>query len=142
MSALGFPSGGGANSFGEAMNVAMGLLRYNSQDPEALVLRGRALYAQGENDKAIQHFRKALSCDPDFKDGVKWLRTVQKLDRMKEEGNVDYKAGRWEAAFNKYSAALDVLIHLLATNYSDDLERRKDSEGGFTLVLNSQTMLI
>ncbi|KAI1096357.1 hypothetical protein F5B19DRAFT_436087 [Rostrohypoxylon terebratum] len=99
---------GGANSFGEAMNVAMGLLRYNSQDPEALVLRGRALYAQGENDKAIQHFRKALSCDPDFKDAVKWLRTVQKLDRMKEEGNVDYKAGRWEAAFNKYSAALEV----------------------------------
>lgn len=99
---------GGANSFGEAQNVAMALLRQNSQDPEALVLRGRALYAQGENDKAIQHFRKALSCDPDFKDGVKWLRTVQKLDRMKEEGNAEYKAGRWQAAFDKYSAALQV----------------------------------
>ncbi|KAI1769021.1 hypothetical protein GGR53DRAFT_273873 [Hypoxylon sp. FL1150] len=99
---------GGANSFGEAQNVAMALLRQNSQDPEALVLRGRALYGQGENDKAIQHFRKALSCDPDFKEGVRWLRTVQKLDRMKEEGNAEYKAGRWQAAFNKYSAALEV----------------------------------
>ncbi|KAI0834783.1 hypothetical protein F5Y06DRAFT_289537 [Hypoxylon sp. FL0890] len=99
---------GGANSFGEAQNVAMSLLRQNSQDPEALVLRGRALYAQGENDKAIQHFRKALTCDPDFKDAIKWLRTVQKLDRMKEEGNADYKAGRWQAAFDKYSAALEV----------------------------------
>ncbi|KAI1417529.1 hypothetical protein F5Y13DRAFT_59446 [Hypoxylon sp. FL1857] len=99
---------GGANSFGEAQNVAMSLLRQNSQDPEALVLRGRALYAQGENDKAIQHFRKALTCDPDFKDAVKWLRTVQKLDRMKEEGNADYKTGRWQAAFDKYSAALEV----------------------------------
>lgn len=99
---------GGINALGEAQNVAMALLRYNSQDPEALVLRGRALYAQGENDKAIQHFRKALSCDPDFKDAVKWLRTVQKLDRMKEEGNSDYKAGRWQAAFDKYSSALEV----------------------------------
>ncbi|KAI3336685.1 TPR-like protein [Xylariaceae sp. AK1471] len=99
---------GGVNSLGEAQNVAMSLLRQNSQDPEALVLRGRALYAQGENDKAIQHFRKALSGDPDFKDAVKWLRTVQKLDRMKEEGNADYKAGRWEAAFDKYTAALEV----------------------------------
>ncbi|KAI0380936.1 hypothetical protein F5Y04DRAFT_256313 [Hypomontagnella monticulosa] len=99
---------GGANSFGEAQNVAMGLLRQNNQDPEALVLRGRALYAQGENDKAIQHFRKALSCDPDFRDAVKWLRTVQKLERMKEEGNTDYKAGKWQAAFDKYSAALEV----------------------------------
>ncbi|KAI1854666.1 hypothetical protein JX266_000784 [Neoarthrinium moseri] len=99
---------GGVNSLGEAQNVAMSLLRQNSQDPEALVLRGRALYAQGENDKAIQHFRKALSGDPDFRDAVKWLRIVQKLDRMKEEGNTDYKAGRWQAAFDKYTQALEV----------------------------------
>ncbi|KAJ2966875.1 hypothetical protein NUW58_g10564 [Xylaria curta] len=99
---------GGVNSLGEAQNLAMSLLRQNSQDPEALVLRGRALYAQGENEKAIQHFRKALSGDPEFKDAVKWLRTVQKLDRMKEDGNADYKAGRWQAAFDKYTSALDV----------------------------------
>ncbi|KAI1653168.1 hypothetical protein F4813DRAFT_400300 [Daldinia decipiens] len=99
---------GGANSLGEAQNVAMSILRQNNLDPEALVLRGRALYAQGENDKAITHFRKALSCDPDFKEGVKWLRIVQRLDRMKEEGNTEYKAGRWQAAFDKYSAALEV----------------------------------
>ena len=49
---------GVANSLGEAQNISMSLLRFNSQDPEALVLRGRALYSQGENDKAVQHFRK------------------------------------------------------------------------------------
>ncbi|KAI0436147.1 hypothetical protein F4803DRAFT_248500 [Xylaria telfairii] len=99
---------GGVNSLGEAQNVAMSLLRQNSQDPEALVLRGRALYAQGENDKAIQHFRKALGGDPDFRDALKWLRTVQKLDRMKEEGNAEYKVGHWQAAFDKYTSALEV----------------------------------
>jgi DnaJ family protein C protein 7 len=99
---------GDANSLGEAQNIAMSLLRMNSQDPEALVLRGRALYSQGENDKAVQHFRKALSCDPDFKDAVKWLRMVQKLDKMKEEGNAQYKAGRWQAALDLYTAALEV----------------------------------
>ncbi|KAK3301573.1 uncharacterized protein B0T15DRAFT_316575 [Chaetomium strumarium] len=99
---------GDANSLGEVQNISMSLLRLNSQDPEALVLRGRALYSQGENDKAVQHFRKALSCDPDFKDAVKWLRTVQKLDRMKEEGNAQYKAGRWQAALDVYTSALEV----------------------------------
>lgn len=99
---------GDPNSLGEAQNIAMSLLRQNSLDPEGLVLRGRALYCQGENDKAIQHFRKALSCDPDFKDAIKWLRIVQKLDRMKEEGNSDYKSGRWQAALDKYTAALEV----------------------------------
>jgi DnaJ family protein C protein 7 len=99
---------GDVNSLGEAQNVAMALLRNNNQDPEALVLRGRALYAQGENDKAVQHFRKALSCDPEFQGAIKWLRLVQKLDRMKEEGNAEYKAGRWQSAIDKYTAALDI----------------------------------
>lgn len=99
---------GNPNALGEAQNVAMGLLRNNNQDPDALVLRGRILYAQGENDKAIQHFRQALSCDPDFKDAVKNLRMVQKLERMKQEGNAAFKAGRYKEAIDTYSQALDV----------------------------------
>jgi DnaJ homolog subfamily C member 7 len=99
---------GNVNALGDAQNIAMSLLRNNSQDPEALVLRGRALYAQGENDKAMQHFRQALNCDPDYRDAVKYLRMVQKLDKMKADGNADYKAGRWQAAIDKYSEALEV----------------------------------
>ncbi|KAK0763049.1 hypothetical protein N5P37_004032 [Trichoderma harzianum] len=99
---------GRENSLGEAQGVAMSLLRNNNQDPEALVLRGRVLYGQGENEKAIQYFRMACNCDPDFRDAVKWLRIVQKLDRMKEEGNAEFKAGRWQAAIQKYSDALDI----------------------------------
>ena len=99
---------GNVNALGDAQSIAMSLLRNNNQDPEALVLRGRALYAQGENDKALQHFRKALSCDPDFKDAVKYLRMVQKLDRMKEEGNAAFKAARYKDAVNLYGQALEI----------------------------------
>lgn len=99
---------GNVNALGDAQNVAMSLLRHNNQDPEALVLRGRALYAQGDNDKAVQHFRQAINCDPDYRDAVKYLRIVQKLDRMKAEGNAEYKAGRWQAAVDKYTEALGI----------------------------------
>jgi len=99
---------GNVNALGDAQTVAMSLLRENNQDPEALVLRGRALYAQGDNDKAIQHFRQALSCDPDFRDAVKYLRMVQKLDRMKEEGNASFKSGKYREAVNTYTEALEV----------------------------------
>lgn len=99
---------GHENSLGEAQNIAMSLLRNNSQDPEALVLRGRALYGHGENDKALQSFRIALSYDPDFANARKWLRIVQKLDRMKEEGNVAFKGGRFEPAIQKYTEALEI----------------------------------
>lgn len=99
---------GTVNSLGDAQNVAMSLLRANNADPEALVLRGRAMYAQGENDKAIQHFRQAISCDPDYKDAVKYLRVVQKLDRTKEEGNAHFKAGRYQPAVEVYTSALEI----------------------------------
>lgn len=99
---------GGVNSLGDAQNVAMSLLRSNNADPEALVLRGRALYGQGENEKAIQHFRQALSYDPDMKAAVKYMRMVQKLDRMKEEGNSHFKAGRYTEAVETYTNALEV----------------------------------
>ncbi|CAI6333188.1 unnamed protein product [Periconia digitata] len=99
---------GNVNALGEAQNIAMSLLRNNNQDPEALVLRGRALYMQGDNEKAIQHFRQALSCDPDFKDAVKYLRMVQKLERTKEEGNASFKSGRIQEAIDTYTKALDI----------------------------------
>lgn len=99
---------GNVNSLGDAQNVAMSLLRNNGQDPDALVLRGRILYAQGDNEKAIQHFRQALNCDPDFKDAVKYLRMVQKLERMKEEGNTFFKTGKYQEAVDVYTRALAV----------------------------------
>ena len=99
---------GNANALGEAQTVAMSLLRKNNKDPEALVMRGRALYGQGDNDNALKHFREALNCDPDFRDGVKWLRLVQKLDRLKEEGNVAFKAARYRQALELYGKALEV----------------------------------
>lgn len=99
---------GSPNAVGEAQGIATSLLRLGSQDPEALVLRGRALYAQGDNEKAVQHFRQALNCDPDFRLAVKWLRMVQRLDKMKEEGNEAYKAGRYTQAVDLYTQALEV----------------------------------
>lgn len=107
---------GNVNSLGDAQNVVMNLLRNNNADPDALVLRGRALYAQGENEKALQHFRQALGYDPDFKDAVKYLRMVQKLDRMKEEGNTLFKSGKYEDAISKYSEALEVDPNNKGTN--------------------------
>ncbi|PSK38154.1 DnaJ subfamily C member 7 [Elsinoe australis] len=96
------------NALGDAQNIAMSMLRTNSADPDALVLRGRALYGQGENEKAMQHFRQALSCDPDYKAAVKFLRMVQKLERGKEEGNKAFKAGQYAKAVELYTEALAV----------------------------------
>ncbi len=84
---------GNPNALGEALNVAVNLLRTNNQDSNAMVLRGRVLYAQGDNDKAILQFRTALTGDPDLGEAVKYLRMVQRLDRLKKEGNDHFTNG-------------------------------------------------
>lgn len=129
---------GTVNSLGDAQNVAMSLLRQNSADPDALVLRGRALYAQGDNEKAIQHFRQAISCDPDFKDAVKYLRMVQKLNKTKEDGNAHFKSGRYQQALDVYTSALEIdpsnkgtnskILNNRAMCYSKLKEYRKATE--------------
>ncbi|RPA82117.1 TPR-like protein [Ascobolus immersus RN42] len=99
---------GGANSLGEALNIAMVLLRRNQQDPEALVLRGKVLYAQGENDKAKQMFQEALRCDPDMKQARDYLKRTKLLEQKKEEGNTAFKKADYKAAKELYTEALAV----------------------------------
>lgn len=99
---------GNVNALGDAQNIAMSLLRENNQDPDALLLRGRLFYLQGDNEQAIKHFKRALSLDPDSRETVRYLRMVQKLLRAKEDGNAAFKARRYREAINLYTAGLSI----------------------------------
>lgn len=99
---------GTQHSLGEAQNVAMNLLRQNQQDSDALVLRGRVLYAQGDNVKAAAHFQEALRCDPDMKTARIYLKKARELERKKSDGNDAFKKGDYAKAKDLYSEALSV----------------------------------
>jgi DnaJ family protein C protein 7 len=99
---------GTQHSLAEAQNVAMSLLRQNQQDSDALVLRGRILYAQGDNVKAAAHFQEALRCDPDMKQARIYLKRARELERKKGEGNDAFKKGNYAKAVGLYSQALGV----------------------------------
>lgn len=96
------------NSLGEAQNVVMALLRQNPQDPDALVLRGRILYAQGDNAKAFAHFQEALRCDPDMKLARSYLKRAKELERKKDAGNEAFRKGDFKIARDLYTEALAV----------------------------------
>lgn len=99
---------GSLNALGEVQSISTSLMRNNPTDADALVLRGRAFYQAGENDNALKHFRQALSYDPDLTQARTLLKTVQKLDKAKEDGNAAFKSGRYSAAVKLYSEALQV----------------------------------
>jgi DnaJ family protein C protein 7 len=99
---------GNLNALGEAQNSVISLLRSDPSDPEALTLRGRIFYAQGDNDRALTHFRQAVSSDPDCKAAIQCYRMVQKLDKLKAEGNDFFKSGKIKDAVDKYTQALQI----------------------------------
>lgn len=97
-----------SNSLGKAQDIAIGLLRENSQDPDAMMIRARAFYASGETEQAGKLLKMCLGLDPDMKQAVKLLRIVQKLSRTKEEGNAAFKAKDYRRAVELYGQALEV----------------------------------
>lgn len=99
---------GNDNAYGKAHDIAISLLRENNQDPDALLLRARAYYGQGDNDQALKYLRMALNMDPDNKQAFQLLRLVQKLVRTKEEGNAAFKARDYQRAVELYTQGLEI----------------------------------
>ncbi|KAK7205547.1 hypothetical protein BZA70DRAFT_162231 [Myxozyma melibiosi] len=94
--------------YDSAASIAVGLLRDDRQDSDALVLRGRVLYAQGDNASATTHFMEALRVDPDHRLARTLLKSSRELERKKNEGNEAFKRGDLQSALDLYSAALAI----------------------------------
>ncbi|KAK9383091.1 uncharacterized protein V2V93DRAFT_364224 [Kockiozyma suomiensis] len=97
-----------SGDFDSAASIAVGLLRDDRQDSDALVLRGQVLYAQGDNTSATTHFMEALRVDPDHKLARTLLKSSRELEKKKNEGNEAFKRGDLQAALDLYSAALAI----------------------------------
>lgn len=51
---------------------------------------------------------EALRCDPDFSKARTLLKMARAMDKKKEEGNVAFKTGRLDEAYEAYTAALEI----------------------------------
>lgn len=50
---------GNENSYGKAQDIAISMLRLNSQDPDAMLIRARAFYGMGDTDQSVKLLRCA-----------------------------------------------------------------------------------
>ena len=84
------------------------ILQSNQNDSEALAIRGKALLYSGMANvsSAMQHFRQALSLDPDFTEAAKLLKAARKFESLKQAANDLFKARNYEEADEKYTEAL------------------------------------
>ncbi|KAF8194641.1 hypothetical protein BJ912DRAFT_1030944 [Pholiota molesta] len=92
----------------DAANIAANdALRLNPNSPDALALRGLVLFLTGRLPAALQHVTSALRLDPGHEPAQKLRKRIKDVERLKEEGNVAFKTGKLQEAYEKYSECLE-----------------------------------
>ncbi|GAB4814815.1 hypothetical protein N2152v2_001861 [Parachlorella kessleri] len=92
----------------EAVAEARGLSHEgDASAPEVLELRGRALYLSGNMPMAQQCYQHALRRDPDCAPAMRALKKLRAVTGGKERGNAAFSAGRYQEAFDEYTAAME-----------------------------------
>jgi len=83
-------------------------LRLQPNSPDVLALRGLVLFLGGKLPSALQHAQSALRLDPSHERAQQLRKRVKDVERLKDEGNVAFKAGDLDDAVEKYTRALEV----------------------------------
>jgi DnaJ family protein C protein 7 len=87
-------------------------LRLEPNSPDVLAVRGLVLFLTGKLPLALQHASSALRFDPGHEPAMRLRKRIKDVEKLKEEGNIAFKAGRLEEAIAKYDEALDVGLPL------------------------------
>ncbi|RIA95593.1 hypothetical protein C1645_802943 [Glomus cerebriforme] len=91
-----------------ASRIVNEILRSDPQNSDAHVLRARILYNEGDNKKATAHCKEALRCDPDNSKARVLLKKSIALESQKTAGNEAFNRKDYKAAYDIYSAALEI----------------------------------
>ncbi|KAG8039836.1 hypothetical protein G9C98_000565 [Cotesia typhae] len=92
----------------EAQEIANNILHLDRSNVDATYVRGVCLYYQDNVDRAFTHFQEVLRLAPDYVKALKMYKKAKLLKQKKEDGNVAFKAGRYQEAYNLYSEALTI----------------------------------
>lgn len=93
----------------EALALCRGLKVDGSKHAsEILSIRAEASYLIGDTKAAERYFAQALASDPKNLHAKRFMDTVQAVQNNKQKGNQAFQFGRWEEAYQHYTAAMNV----------------------------------
>ena len=69
----------------EGQNLAIDALRHDARNVDALFVRGLALFYDDNMDKAMEHFKQALTFAPDHANSMSYFKKIKSLKQKKEE---------------------------------------------------------
>lgn len=100
----------GLSEFDDAYALTTRILRGDEgekrHDHALLNLRAKILFEQERFDQCMKHLQEVLRENPDDSSAAKLLKRVKKIQRLKNEGDENFKASKHQEAFDSYSACL------------------------------------
>jgi len=92
--------------YDEVLSQATAMLRRSMDSPNALYLRGRCMFHNGQIDAALKHTAEALRLDPDHAPAKGLRHEIKAIVSQKDAGNDAFKRGDLAEAVRCYTAAL------------------------------------
>lgn len=92
-----------------ATDAVRDAIRYENNSPDVHALRGKIFFLINKPTDATSSLRHALTLDPENGTARNLLKRVRQLEKVKDDGNIAFKQGKWEDACQKYTEALDIV---------------------------------
>ena len=92
----------------EANDIAIGIMKIDTTNCDAIYVRGLTLYYSDNLEKGIMHFERSLQLDPDHKKAKAMRIKSRSLKEKKENGNECFKSGKYRDALAIYTEALTI----------------------------------
>lgn len=94
--------------FEEANDIAIGIMKIDPSNCDAIYVRGLTLYYSDNLEKGIMHFERTLMLDPDHKKAKSMRTKSRSLKERKEQGNALFKSCKYREALAIYTEALAI----------------------------------
>jgi len=92
----------------ESNDIAIEIMKVDTTNSDAIYVRGVTLYYSDNLEKGIMHFERTLQLDPDHKKAKVMRIRARSLKEKKEQGNEQFKTGKYREALVTYSEALTI----------------------------------
>ncbi|XP_045772355.1 uncharacterized protein LOC123872214 [Maniola jurtina] len=92
----------------QALEIADDCIRLNQSDIDALFVKGLCIYYNEKHEQALKYFKEILRLSPDHVKATAAYKKAKLLQQKKEQGNEEFKMGRWQKALLLYNEALAV----------------------------------
>ena len=84
------------------------MLQKDETNPEALYIRGFALYRTGNHSQASAYMKRLITYNPDDSRAIKLFKRISSIEKAKEKGNNAFRSGNYEEAIDSYTEGIEL----------------------------------